>query len=233
MNRRADADELGDIARGLFAEDIAAVMVDVDEISGGLLPEEEPAVAAAIGRRRREFTAGRVAARQALAALGMPAAAIPRGPDRAPVWPGGVVGSISHAGSRCIAVAARSGGVRALGVDIERDDPLPPELRPIVCTAEELAWLEERPEAARGPLAKLIFSAKECAYKCQYPLTGTLFGFERMRIEPDERSSTFQAVFLEAVGAFAAGHRLAGSFAVAAGLILTATTLRPADLPAG
>jgi 4'-phosphopantetheinyl transferase EntD len=222
---------LGDIARGLFADDVAAVVVDVDDIRGGLLPEEEPAIAAAIERRRREFTAGRVAARRALAELGLPAAAIPRGPDRAPVWPGGVVGSISHAGTRCIAVAARSEGVRALGVDIERDDPLPPELQPAVCTADELTWLETQPEEARGPLAKLIFSAKECAYKCQYPVTGTLFGFERMRIEPDASSSSFQAVFLDAVGAFAAGHRLAGRFAIAAGVVVTATTLRPCDLP--
>jgi 4'-phosphopantetheinyl transferase EntD len=41
-------------------------------------------------------------------ALGLPERPIPMGRDRAPVWPEGVVGSISHSDAFCLAAVARS-----------------------------------------------------------------------------------------------------------------------------
>src|SRR5689334_8284722 len=61
-----------------------------------LFPEEEHAVGNSIAKRRIEFAGGRYCARIAMTELGFSPCAIPGGPDGAPVWPLGLVGSITH-----------------------------------------------------------------------------------------------------------------------------------------
>lgn len=217
--------QAGRIARGLFPDDVAVAALDPRLDHAGLMREEEPAIVAAIDRRRREYTAGRVAARRAMASLGLHGRPVQSGEDRAPIWPEGVVGSLSHTKTCCLAAVALARDYRAVGVDLEIDAPLAPALRDTVCGPEERAWLGARPHAERGGLATLIFSAKECAYKCQYPLTRTLCGFDAMRIEPNLAAATFHAVLTRTLGAFDVGARLPGRFSTGAGLILTAMTL--------
>ena len=65
------------------------------------------ALPGAIPRRQTEFSAGRAAARAAMTSLGFAAAAIPAAPDRAPVWPPGITGSISHSATACLAILGR------------------------------------------------------------------------------------------------------------------------------
>lgn len=148
----------------------------VDDL-GALYPEERAAVARAIPSRQAEFTGGRLAARRAMAALGLPPCAVPAGPDRAPRWPEGVVGSITHDGGLCLAIVGRSEAWRAIGIDLERDAELSPEITAQIATEAELSALAPLP---RGRAAARVFSAKEAAYKAQYPLTGCLFGFDAM-----------------------------------------------------
>lgn len=132
------------------------------EHEDGLLPAELPLVAGARERRRRELATGRRLARAALAALGE--APVPLLPDalRAPRWPEGVVGSITHADGLVAAAVVRVGpGLQALGIDAEPDLPLPVDVVPVALTADE---------QARGPdLARLQFSLKEAAYKAWSP----------------------------------------------------------------
>lgn len=93
----------------------------------------EPALASlpdvlrqAPAKRRIEFLAGRRCASAALQAVGCAAvAALPIGPRRAPLWPAGFTGSISHGGGLAIAVAAPLDAVSALGIDIQPE--LPPD----------------------------------------------------------------------------------------------------------
>lgn len=145
-----------------------------------LFPEESLAVLRAVPRRRAEFAAGRLAARRAMAKLGAPATEIPAGPDRAPVWPQGIVGSISHSDGLCVAVVGFAHDVEALGVDIEADAPLDPALIPEICLSEELETL---PEAARPAQARRVFSAKEAAYKAHYPRARRIFGFHALSVD--------------------------------------------------
>ncbi|WP_352542194.1 hypothetical protein [Mesorhizobium sp. M0018] len=56
-----------------------------------------PSLCTALPLRGAEFLAGRAMADAALQALGQLTTEIPIGPDRAPVWPKGSVGSITHA----------------------------------------------------------------------------------------------------------------------------------------
>jgi 4'-phosphopantetheinyl transferase EntD len=125
-----------------------------------------------------EFLAGRLAARRALAGLGRPAVAVPMAEDRAPVWPEGVVGSISHAAGLAVAVVADAPAL--LGVDIARLEPFEAALIPEICRPEERALI---PLEGQGLFACALFSAKEAAFKAQYPVTGLIFGFHGLRLD--------------------------------------------------
>ncbi|SDD24331.1 4'-phosphopantetheinyl transferase family protein [Ruegeria marina] len=183
-------------------------------------PEELAAIPGAVDRRRREFAAGRTAARLALRELGAPAMAVPMGADRAPIWPPGLLGSITHTGTACLAAVAWEGELRLLGLDLEEDTPLDPDLIPTVCSPAERAWLAGQDDP--GHWAKLIFSAKECAYKAQYPISRTLFGFDALRIALDTGSRRFSATFRSDMPGFRRGHVLHGRYAAGEGLIVTA-----------
>lgn len=146
----------------------------------GLFPEEATAMSRARPTRRAEFAGGRRAARLALAKLGIDPMPIPMGQDRAPVWPGGIVGSISHAQGLCLAVVARTQDFDSLGIDVESDAPLAVDLIPEICLVSELAPL---PCAARPAFATRLFSAKEAAYKAHYPQASYIFGFHGLEVD--------------------------------------------------
>lgn len=184
-----------------------------------LMPGE--VVPGAVPARLAEFSAGRHAARAALASLGHAPVAIPMAPDRSPVWPTGVVGSITHSRSACLAAVAR--GVRGLGIDLEEAVPLERDQWDTVLRPEEQIWLARQPEAQRGLLAKTVFSAKEAAYKAQYAVSGTLFGFDTLAVVLE--GDRFAATFRHAVPGFAEGAVLPGRWDEAKGHILTAVAL--------
>ncbi|WP_113910740.1 4'-phosphopantetheinyl transferase family protein [Roseovarius dicentrarchi] len=217
--KTAPCASLGAALRGLFPPQVAVALTQPGAPQPPLFAAETAAMARAVPTRRAEFAAGRAAARAAMAQLGAPAAALPMGPDRAPVWPAGITGSLSHIPALCIAAVAQTRQFRAIGTDLEEAGDLDPDLIPQVCTLAERAWLACQPAAQRGQLAKLIFSAKECAYKCQYPLTGTLFDFDTLEITPDPDTGQFEATFTRAIGCFDAGACLPGRFTIADGII--------------
>ncbi len=183
----------------------------------------------AVPARLREFHAGRHAARAALAAAGLPAPPnpappnpanpnpappIPIGPDRAPVWPPGIVGSLSHCASLCLAVVARTSDLTGLGLDVEDDAPLPPDLWDIILSPAELAHL---PPTAPGQTAKRVFVAKEAAYKAQYPQSLALFDFHTLSVDIAE--DHFSARFTRPIPPYKVGHVIHGQFVRAPGLI--------------
>ena len=76
----------------------------------------------------------------------------------------------------------RDSELLTVGIDAEEAEPLEPELWRFVLTEDERAALEREPAENRGLLAKVVFSAKECFYKAQYPLTRQFLGFKQVRI---------------------------------------------------
>lgn len=144
--------------------------------SATLFPAEKRGLERAVPARQAEFKAGRLAARRALAAADYPIMAIPKADDRAPVWPKGIKGSLSHAGGVAVVVLTDDPYVAAIGVDIEPNAPLDADLAPEICLDGEVT-------AARD--ARAVFSAKEAVYKAQYPLTHTVFGFQALQLGDD------------------------------------------------
>jgi 4'-phosphopantetheinyl transferase EntD len=206
---------------------VASVARLDDDGVGPLHPSEEPAVANAVAKRRAEFTTGRFCARSALAELGSPAEAVPVGEKRSPVWPDGVVGSITHtAGFRGAAVAWRS-AVRSVGIDAEVHDVLPDGVLDAVSSEKERAVLSrlaaERPDISWD---RLLFSAKESVYKTWFPITGTWLGFEDAELVPAV-DGTFAARLL-VDGPTVDGvvvSSFSGRWAVGGGIVVTAIAL--------
>lgn len=209
-----DLQRLAALARALLPPGTAVAATD-PRVNHRLLPGE--ALPGAVPARLAEFSAGRAAARMALAELGLPAIAVPHGADRAPVWPPGVAGTITHSATACLAAVSRS--ARGLGLDLEPDAPLDPALWDTVLLPAEAAFVAEGPDAGRN--AMLVFSAKEAVYKAQYPLTRLLFGFDRLALTPLPPQA-FAARFTVDTAHFHAGDTVLVRHARAEGHILTA-----------
>ncbi len=206
----------------LVGPNVETEEVDPHTVQGGLLKAEEALVQGAARTRVEQFTAGRVCSRIALGRLGVAATTpIPRGEDRAPIWPAGFIGSISHTDSWCAAAVARSESVRSIGIDLESSAPLKEALWRRVCTASERDWLHEL--SAPGLTGKIVFSAKEAVYKCQYPISGQFLGFHAVEVELGEDS--FRAVFQQEAGEFQVGDVITGRYVVEEGLVATACEL--------
>lgn len=149
-----------------------------------LLPAESEALGPTTKERRREFALGRNCARRALAALGIADFALLRAPDRRPLWPDGIVGSITHTDSFVVAVAARRGAIDGLGIDTEIVGAVRERLWPKIAGAAEREWLAALPHRQRAFATALLFSAKEAFYKCQYPRLSQRFGFHDVAVLP-------------------------------------------------
>jgi 4'-phosphopantetheinyl transferase EntD len=199
--------------QSLFPAGVAvAAMPIIPADATTLWPDERAAIAGAVPSRLAEFVAGRTAARRTLHALGFPPTALPMAPDRAALWPEGVSGSIAHAAGIAIAVARHG---KPLGVDVEDDTDLPPDLWPIICLPEELRRLH--PDRL-GREVKRIFCAKEAVFKAQAPESRAMFGHEILSVSLAENS--FDAQFLADAGAFRSGQIVRGRIALVEGLIL-------------
>ncbi|MCC5969953.1 MAG: 4'-phosphopantetheinyl transferase superfamily protein [Pararhodobacter sp.] len=224
MNESGLFQRLGARVTELFPAGVGVGVCGSDiALYDGLFHVEQRAILGAAPARQREFLAGRMAARRAQQALGRAPQPVLMGADRAPVWPAGLRGSISHAGRACVAVVTDDPAIAAMGVDIEDDAPLPKDIHDTVLLPEEQHWIGQ--QTSPDLLARLFFSAKECAYKAQYPLTRQLFGFDVITIRPDLLARSFEAQFMQAVPPFASGALLAGRFSIDEGLIITAVTI--------
>lgn len=170
----------------LFPRSVIAVETHRPADHYYLHPEEARYVTAAVPKRIREFATGRACARRALAMLGVTDFPLRVGPMREPLWPAGVVGSITHTVGYCGVVAARLGEIRALGIDAELLGTVSPEMWNRLMTEREIHWLSQLDEGAATTWATVLFSVKEAFYKCQHSLTGEWLDFSDVTVIPEE-----------------------------------------------
>ncbi|WIM94384.1 4'-phosphopantetheinyl transferase superfamily protein [Actinoplanes oblitus] len=217
----------------LLPPDVVAVEAFADVPGEAVFPGEEDLVAKAVEGRRREFVTARRCAREALARLGFPPAPIRPDPRRAPQWPAGVIGSITHCAGYRAAVVARLADLAGVGIDAEPNEPLPDGV------AEAVAGLDERDMVDRlartDPSVswdRLLFSAKESIYKAWYPLTRRWLGFEEARLVIDPFTRTFTG-HLSVDGTRVDGGppltELRGRYLATADFVVTAVTVAHAQ----
>lgn len=185
--------------RKLFSSDACCVVATEAMYTSPLHILEEAAVLGASDARRRDFRAGRASARAALFKLGLEAGPIPVGSDRAPCWPEGIVGSISHCQSVCGAVVARVGAIQSIGLDLEDVSLIENSIVTEICTADDLEESGKFDKGIRHLLPNIVFGAKEAFYKAYFPLTRRFLNFRDVSIEfgEKERCGSFQVNFLE------------------------------------
>jgi enterobactin synthetase component D len=146
----------------------------------GLLGAEAECVVSAVKKRRDEFEAGRCAARAALGKLGVAPCPILREESGLPIWPEGVVGSITHSAALCLAVCAKVSDARAVGIDVELVGRLHRRLWRLTFSGDEVRAIEACSDVALA--ASIAYSAKEAYQKAQFAVSGRAMGYRSMRV---------------------------------------------------
>lgn len=199
---------------GLFNDPRVRVLTSpISEAFVELLSEREARAAAGmVEKRRREFATARVLARKGLECFfGVPDFDLLNAPDRAPVWPDGVTGSIAHSHTRAW-VALVDSAFGTVGIDGEDRHELGRNLWHLTLRDEEAAYLETLPDASsRGRRALAIFSAKEALYKAQYPRSGSFMDYKALRVEFGE-AGLVRGTFQQTIGPFPKGFVVHGRF---------------------
>jgi 4'-phosphopantetheinyl transferase EntD len=148
-------------ASGLFPRGVLVVSCPVFDALHTLHASERALVSRAVPKRQHEFATGRSLAHELLARLGAGQSPLLADADRAPLWPAGIIGSISHARGLCVVAVSRRGAMASLGVDVEDAEAVRPELWQRVLRPDEERWLRAQPGATQLRLAAVFFSAKE------------------------------------------------------------------------
>ncbi|MDC8758061.1 4'-phosphopantetheinyl transferase family protein [Janthinobacterium fluminis] len=148
-----------------------------------------PALAGAVLKRQVEFAAGRWCAARALRRSGYRGPpAIGVGAQRAPCWPAGYLGSISHSKGWAVAITAASDTLSGVGIDLEHcmDDRTARSVGAHIGNAAEMA-VGAAAGLAFETWTTLLFSAKESLFKALYPSVGRYFHFPDAAAESLDR----------------------------------------------
>jgi 4'-phosphopantetheinyl transferase EntD len=211
---------------------VVAVSTRTELIDARLFPVEAACVARSVEKRRREFTTARGCAHEALSLIGVGERAVPAGERGEPLWPTGVVGSITHCDGYRACVLAHRCQIATIGIDAEPNVELPSRIAASdIAAGAELDQLDQLRRSPQNGTSvhwdRLLFSAKETVYKAWYPLTKRWLGFEDAFITIDPRRRTFTAHLLVA-GPLVDGRELTrfeGRWLMRDDLLLTAIAL--------
>jgi len=217
---------------GMFPRTACVAWADSTETPPAPFSVEAAAVARAVPSRQREFALGRWCARAALEKLGEGSPPLPVGADRGPLWPRGVVGSITHCAGFIGAVVARSSDLVGVGFDVEPAIPLGEDLVHLVCQAEEVESVKRLPPGGTDWF-KVLFSAKEAIHKCVAPLSGIMLDFRDVVVNVVARDGSFGAVLRpeasnDRLPDFA---RIVGRYAVTPDFVFTSATIEGGRSP--
>ncbi len=142
-------------------------------------------VARSVHKRQAEFYFGRLVARHALRELGVVETEVRVGASREPVWPPGIVGSISHTRTLAAAAVMPAGECSGVGIDIEQvvGEDASVALKATVISSEELFYLQTQTGVlSLNALLTIAFSAKESLFKSAFSEVGRYFDFSAARV---------------------------------------------------
>lgn len=197
--------------RGLHG--VVLSLAPVGDHEAELFPDERTYVRGSVAARRRQFATGRFLARQSLIRLGEAPSSILPGQNRAPLWPSGCCGSISHCPDLAVAVVSRRH--RSIGVDVEQTGRLH-------CGSFRLLFTDEEQRTDLGePRATAMFSAKESVFKAVSVLTGLRMDFREVSIDLDVTEERFSARYVGREPANGIADRVIGLVTTTGGRTLT------------
>ena len=174
----------------------AAVGRVQDHLSA-LSVEEREHIGRAVESRQFAYSTGRYLAKSALADIGVEVSSIPTHASRRPLWPDGVVGSITHSRRYAMAVVGVRSGLAGIGVDFEVAGRVTEDIAETVMSADERDWCQALSlRGASGSCPRTAytanFSAKEAVFKAVNPIVGLMVGFREVQIHwlGDDRAFT-------------------------------------------
>lgn len=181
-----------------------------------------------VAKRQTEYLAGRLCARQALAQLTGTAATPGSGDDRAPQWPAGTLGSITHGSGWAGALVGSSADWYGLGLDVERimSGSRAQRLAGEILTPAEWLRLQSLPVEQHAQRISLTFSLKESLFKALYPQVLRHFYFqdaEVLSVSPDNRVQLRLLIDLHTD--WPAGSEVAGQFVEFDGYLLSLVSI--------
>lgn len=137
----------------------------------------------AVPKRRAEYLASRLCVRDALTHFGFTDFVLANDADRAPIWPEGITGSLSHTRTCISLLLAKSSAGKLLGVDCEEimQPAAAVEMRDMIINEREAAVLQ----ASSLPFATALtaaFSLKESLYKALFPVFRQFMNFDEAEI---------------------------------------------------
>jgi 4'-phosphopantetheinyl transferase EntD len=138
-----------------------------------------------VPKRQAEFLFGRLAARQTLRQLGTKVVEIGTGSHRQPLWPPGIMGSISHSRGYAAALALPQARYAGVGLDIEgiAESSALEALLSTVIDESELHRLQAiTPSCPLPKLVTLVFSAKESFFKAAFAQVARYFDFQAVQV---------------------------------------------------
>lgn len=176
-------------------------------------------------RRRRDYALGRWCAHEAMAAFDRSQEPLLTGTSRAPAWPEGLIGSITHCNTYCAAAVAKLEEFAGIGIDAEQWRNFPSDIQKHVATEEEFR-LSNLDLSDMVSLA-LFFSAKESLFKALNPMTGLFFDFLSISMRIDISSGDFfiDSETLPQIALYK--PNLVGRFLITDELVLTSTLVYP------
>jgi 4'-phosphopantetheinyl transferase EntD len=172
-----------------FTNDIAFACISSNngEYPAISAQEEKCLSAKASQKRREQFALGRKAAREAMENLGIAAPGpVLRNESRQPIWPAGLVGSISHTDTIAVAAVTYPSRCESLGIDIhliadQRLSNSKETLLDRICHESEATWVRSD-QLLQLQRAALVFSAKESIFKALYPIYQSSIAFKDVEL---------------------------------------------------
>lgn len=143
-----------------------------------------PTVSSAVVKRKAEFLAGRYCCKKVLASVGVQNFEIVVGKNRAPIWPVGIKGAISHNSHHAMVAVTERADILGIGIDIESimSTKTMNDIKSAILRDEEHDLLYV-PQARAVVVCSLIFSIKESFFKAAYPSTGYYFDFDAITVD--------------------------------------------------
>jgi 4'-phosphopantetheinyl transferase EntD len=145
---------------------------------------QPPEIARSVIKRQAEYFYGRLCARHALLALGMAGHTVASGRMREPIWPDGVIGSITHSARYAAAAVVRTHPDHGIGIDIEQvvDATTRETILATVIDRHEHALLARVAGLSLDHCLTLAFSVKESFFKASCGVVGRYFDFDAVTL---------------------------------------------------
>lgn len=180
----------------------------------------------AVNKRKSEFFAGRYCAKQALAEYNINDYTIYALKNRAPSWPKGYIGSISHTSDSAYSIVAKNTEYSGIGLDAEYtlSNQQIIDIRKIITIDSEFNFIQKNPLDINIAFT-LVFSAKESLFKALNPIVDKFFNFLDVRIIELSINKFRLSLSIDLSDVYKKGHTFEGHYLLNEGQVITIVTI--------